>query len=419
MSVETVLALIGLIIIIGFFGAFLFEKFRIPDVLLLLGCGAVIGHWLSYDTQLFVARFAPYFGAIAIIMILFEGGLSLDVKDIRDQFKNILLLPILTFSLSLAMVALACMSWLGWNVWISLMFGAIIGCTSSAIVIPIVQRCRAGSKIKTLVSMESVFSDTLAIVVLVGLMDLAQGAEMNATTPFGHLSLDVGAAIIVSLPVGLLWLNILEWTKERQFSYLWTFAMLVLVYAGVNWLGASGALAVFFLALIIGNGAYLPRWLVWGKPIASEEQIDSMADQTVKWFHTELTFLIRSFFFVYIGLLFRMEYIQGKYFWLMVGFTAVIGTARIMGIWLMQRKPEPLSRTLIWAFLPRGLVSAVLATLPAAHGVVGSENFLAYTIPVIISTNIIMTIWVMGWEWRNRSTDNSSSVIGDAENSPV
>lgn len=417
MSVDTVLALIGLVIIIGFIGSFLFEKLRIPDVLLLLGCGVFIGHWLSYDTQQFVARFAPYFGAIAIIMILFEGGLSLDVKDIRDQFKNILLLPILTFSLSLVITAAACMSWLGWNIWISLMFGAIIGCTSSAIVIPIVTRSRAGSEIKTLVSMESVLSDTLAIVVLVGLMDLVQGTVMSATTPFEHLSLDIGAAIIISLPVGLLWLNILEWTKKRQLSYLWTFAMLVLVYAGVDSLGASGALAVFFLALIIGNGAYLPRWLVWGKPIASEEQIDLVADQTVKWFHTELTFLIRSFFFVYIGLLFRIEYIQGKYFWLMIGFTAIIAAARIMGIWVMQHKPKPLSRTLIWAFLPRGLVSAVLATMPAAHGIAGTEEFLAYTIPIIISTNIIMTIWVMGWEWRARSTKNSPAINGNDENS--
>lgn len=74
--VEIVLALIGLVIVTGFVGNFLFEKLRIPDVLLLLGAGVLIGQWLGPDTQLLMREFAPYFGAIAIIMILFERVLS-------------------------------------------------------------------------------------------------------------------------------------------------------------------------------------------------------------------------------------------------------------------------------------------------------------------------------------------------------
>jgi len=42
----------------------------------------------------------------------------------------------------------------------------------------------------------------------------------------------------------------------------------------------------------------------------------------------------------------------------------------------------------------------VLATLPASRGVSGSSQFLEYTVPVILTTNIIMTIWVIGWERR-------------------
>jgi len=407
-SVELVLGLIGLVVVVGFFGNFLFEKLHIPDVLVLLGCGILIGRWLTPETQALVASFAPYFGAVAIIMILFEGGLALDLKHIAGQFGSAMFLPAATFTLSFAGIAWAAMSWLGWSLWPSLMFGAIIGCTSSAIVIPTAQRSRAPKEIKALVMMESVLSDTLAIVVLVALLDLELGLVMNASTPLQRFAHDIMVALAVALPVGLLWLNILEWTKGRGLSYLWTFALLVLVYAWVNTLHASGALAVFFMALLIGNSRYLPTWLVWGRILGSQALIETTAGDTVKWFHTELTFLVRSFFFVYIGLLFRPEYIQGAYLWTMLGFTAVLAAARITGVALMQHAETPLSRPLIWAFMPRGLVSAVLATMPWMYGIPGTDRFLVYTIPIIISTNVIMTLWVVVWEWRYGHTSKET-----------
>jgi len=401
-SVEALLAVIGLVIVTGFVGGFLFEKLRIPDVLLLLGVGVLLGKWFGPETQALAAAFAPYFGAIAIIMILFEGGLTLEAGEIAGQLKNAFLLALLTFVISMGWVAYAAIGWMGLGVMHSLMLGAIIGCTSSAIIIPTVQRSRAPESIKALAAMESVFSDTIAIVAMVALVNIEIGLEVSATTPVRQLLVPVGIALAVAFPVGLLWLNILEWTKARPLSYLWTFALLVLLYAGVHWLHGSGALAVFFLALLISNSEHLPKWLVLGKWIHSDPAVvEALAHETVKWFHTELTFLIRSFFFVYIGLLFRTEYIQGIAFWLMVGFTAVLLTSRSVSIWMVQRKREPLPRPLLWAFLPRGLTSAVLAIIPASRGIEGSDMFLSLTVPVIISTNIIMTIGVMFWEWRH------------------
>jgi len=421
-SVDTVLALIGLVIVTGFLSSFLFEKARIPDVLLLLGIGIVVGHWVGPQTQTLAATFAPYFGAIAIVMILFEGGLHLDFGHIAGQVKNALILALIAFVLTAAFTTAAAMSWLGWRLMPSMMFGAILGCTSSAIVIPTVQRGRAPKDIKALTMLESVFSDTLAIVVLFTLLDLEMavgGSSGPRATVYGRLYDSVTVALAIGMPVGLLWLNVLQWTRDRPLSYLWTFAVLMLVYAGVHGLGGSGALAVFFLAVVIGNSRYLPRWLVWRRRHAPAASVDAVAYGTVKWFHTELTFLIRSFFFVYIGLLFRVAYVQGTYLWTMIGFTIIILVMRAVAVWCVQRTPGPMPRALLWAFSSRGLVSAVLATMPVAAGMSGSEEFLAYTVPIIISTNVIMTLWVFGWEQRHGAQAAATDALVDPAPTPA
>jgi hypothetical protein len=53
-----------------------------------------------------------------------------------------------------------------------------------------------------------------------------------------------------------------------------------------------------------------------------------------------------------------------------------------------DKKPE---RLMIMLMMPRGLASAVLATLPAAAGITGTKSFVAITFAVIIATNILLT----------------------------
>jgi len=169
MTVETLLALIGLVIVTGFFSGFLFEKARIPDVLLLLMMGVVISNWLGPETKDLIRSFAPYFGALALIMILFEGGLTLDFRSVAGQFHSAFVLALVNFLICMSLTTWAAHGWLHWGLFPSLMFGTIIGCTSSAVVMPTVNRLRSPESTKALAAMESVFSDTFAIVAMVHL----------------------------------------------------------------------------------------------------------------------------------------------------------------------------------------------------------------------------------------------------------
>jgi len=66
----------GIIILIGFLGSLLFERLKIPDVLVLLGIGVLLGPVLNLFDPKSLMKFAEYFGSLALMITLFEGGMD-------------------------------------------------------------------------------------------------------------------------------------------------------------------------------------------------------------------------------------------------------------------------------------------------------------------------------------------------------
>ena len=82
MTVPVLFALVGLIILVGFLANLLFRITKIPSVLVLIAIGVVLGPvtgWIQHDSLLSIA---PYFGAVALLVILFEGGLELEIDHV-------------------------------------------------------------------------------------------------------------------------------------------------------------------------------------------------------------------------------------------------------------------------------------------------------------------------------------------------
>jgi cell volume regulation protein A len=82
MTVPLLFALIGGVILVGFLANLLFRLTKIPSVLILVALGVVLGPitgWIRSDSLLAIA---PYFGAVALLVILFEGGLELEIAHV-------------------------------------------------------------------------------------------------------------------------------------------------------------------------------------------------------------------------------------------------------------------------------------------------------------------------------------------------
>lgn len=389
MAVTIFFLISGGILLLGFAARFLFEKTRIPDVLLLMGMGVFLGKYISPEVRQMIYSFAPYLGTLALIMILFEGGLHIDPRRALTQTLPALQLSSGTFALSALIVIAACHLFMGWGLAVSLLFGVILGCTSSAIVIPVAERIPMSRDTRTLIGLEAAFSDTFAIVSLVALLEIIKTQGNWLLSGLTHLGISFGIAAFSAFVISLAWLLVLEYTKDRPLSYLITFAVLILLYGMVEFFHGSGAVAVLLFGILITEGKHIPRWLfVFGRPVAGSSRQE--AHETLQWFHQELTFLIRTGFFVYLGLLFERDRISAPVFIAASVFSALIVMGRLCSVYLFRRQLAAHDRSMLAIFMPRGLVTAVLATIPASQGIAAAGQFLDYVIPVVLLTNVLM-----------------------------
>ena len=388
MEIAFVFLIAGAVILIGFLGSLSFERTSIPDVLLLLGIGIILGPALKLVDLATLTGFAEYFGLFALMIILFEGGMDIDIDKLIKEFGAASLLVILSFVLSVLAIASLMYFLIGWDITRSLLLGSILGCTSAAIVIPIIGRMSLKEEIKTLLSVESAMSDVLAVVITISLIEFAKLESIGIQAPFRAIASSFSIALVAGPAAGLLWLKVLDFLKGRKYAYMTTLAAMLIVFALVDMLGGSGPIAILLFGVVLGNCHSFTRLL--------KTRVTSVVDETIKFFHGEVTFFVRTFFFVYMGMMISFRQLSFQLFSLMASMTLLIIVVRLISVVIMSsifhEKRE--DRFVMLSMLPRGLASAVLATMPFEANIKGTEIFVEYTFAVIVLTNILMTIGV-------------------------
>lgn len=378
--------LAGFIILTGFFGNLFFEKTKIPDVIVLLAIGIVFGPVSGLVSPERLQHLAEYVGSLALLVILFEGGMDLDLDKLLSEFGSAALLVLLSFLLTAGSIGAYLHHVLGWEIPLSLMLGAILGCSSAAIVIPIINRLNVSEEIKTTLSVESALSDVLAVVITVSLVGAIQIGQKDPTAPFKAVVGSFSTAIVIGFVVGLVWMKVLDVMRGKKLAYMLTLAAILIAFGGVRLLGGSGSIAVLVIGLVLGNAESFTKFLKIKEPL--------QVDQSIRFLHEEITFFIRTFFFVYLGMIFSFKELNTEFMTLCGVMVLIILLMRIISTEITvkiypEKKPDNL---LIKLMMPRGLASAVLATLPVAAGVAGTEGFVTITFGVIIVTNILLTI---------------------------
>jgi len=379
----------GAIILIGFLGIFSFDRTRIPDVLILMGIGIVLVPVLNLMDPKDLTGFAEYFGSFALMIILFEGGMDISIERLIREFGAAFLLVIFSFILSTISIAAFFYYLQGWDGIRSLLLGTILGCTSATIIIPTIARMSLKEEIKTLLSIESALSDVLAIVFTISLIEFVKLEKIGIQAPFRVIASSFSIAIVFGILSGLLWLKVLDYFKGRKFSYMTTLGALLMVFAIVDFFGGSGPIAVLIIGIIIGNSMDFSKLM--------KLKITPFVDETIKFFHGEVTFFIRTFFFVYMGMMLSFSSVNLQFLLTSISllFIIVIMRSISVGIITLIIPDKKQDKFIMLSMIPRGLASAVLASLPLSANIKGSEIFIEYTFAAIILTNILMTAGVL------------------------
>lgn len=408
------LVVLGIIMILGFLGNLIFNRTQIPSIVWLLVFGLLLGlifdvkNGLNTDN---LARISEFLAAIAIAIILFDGGINTDLYQLFRGAPRGLLLSVSGFVFSVLSTIGVILAFTFLNVLsfsfeqslaIGFLLGAVVAGTSSPIVIPLACRLKnLQEKTKVVLSIESIITDPLSIVVFLagfyvvstGVLDIGIGLKSLVST------FSVGA--VVGSVLGVVWLPIMHKVRREQFSYVLTLAVVFLVYSLTVYLvgsdqGGSGAGAVSCLmfGLILGNGKKILKMINY------HGERYEMDDET-KQFHSLVSFLMRTFFFVYLGVMVSFQ----KTEYIIIGVIVLIGLllVRYIAVNLSTIKGgfEKDDRQTMSVMMPRGLAAAILALtygprlINETDLINGMDGFFTdITFVAILGTAIVCTIGV-------------------------
>lgn len=380
-SAQVVLLAVGVIIFLGVGGELFFRRTGIPDIAFLMVLGVIIGPILGIVNSDTALKIAPYFAALALIIIMFDGGLNLDIRTIVRTVHFALLLAVLGFIVSVALVSVIAVYALGWPWLDSLLLGTIVGGSSSIIVFGLVRRLTISDETKSMLSLESAVTDVLAIIASFLLFDLVLSGKFDPSLVGETAGKAIGVGLLLGFAVGIPWMIASSRMSNAKHAYMLTLGILFVLYFLAKSFGESGALTALVFGLMLGNRQFLSRRFKIKTPEVSPDNS----------FHEQLTFLVRSFFFVFIGLLASFGRIEYLIFGVAMAVTIYIGRIGVAKISLTKRF-STLDKKVTSVMIPRGLAAAVLATLPLTLGLPNAEAYPQLVFVIILSSVIITTI---------------------------
>lgn len=389
------LMILGGIIALGFLGNLFSERTRMPDLLLLIGVGLLLGPIFKIIPPDSVRPFMPAFGAIALTIILFEGGLDLDLRHTLRQAGRAVLLAALAFGIALLLGYYALMLGTGRQDRIVWAFAAALACTSAPIVIPVLARVLPRSPMRPLLAVESALSDALAVIVVL-LLQHFEGLPISGAAFAGQMGRSFLIGAVAAVVVGLIWLWLLSRFHARKYFYLMTIGIVFLMMGGVERFHGSGALAVLVFGILLANGPVLAGLVsrAAADRLASAAGTGRTLHARITESHAELSLVTRTFFFVYLGTIFRWPGSDQRV-WLSILLVTVgllIGREIAVQILGWSTRVSARDRRVLAAMLPRGLATAVLTALLVSSAAGGDAEWETIATFVVVITNVWMTL---------------------------
>jgi len=378
MEMVRIFGLPAALLVLAFVANRLAKLTRIPDLIVLLLIGVTLGpilHWVNPET---FKGAIHVLGMLALILILFEGGLELRLRQALRYFPAGLLLVVLSFRLSLGLIALMgrALLHLDWND--CLLLGAALGCTSGTIVIPALQQMVAPEPVKITLTIEAALGEVIAVLMVGSMLNIGtkQSLLTGMAADFSH---NIVIALILGITVGAVWSRLWPLVAGLPYSNILNLGVVLGVFATARYAGGSGLLAVLIFGVTLANVPRTPHMVRQGLRMLA--------------FHAELSFLVRSFFFVMLGIV--AEFISRKYIVPILGILAALILARFLAVQLSRQAvrdvPRKQTELLFW-MLPRGLVTAVLALeiVDSRGAVFAFLPAMAFT--VVLATNLFI-VW--------------------------
>ena len=420
--VHEIFILMGLIIVISFLGSTFFRKTRIPNSILLIMIGMALNLWKNPIDLNVLQSLAPIFGSFALLLILLEAGLEFDMRNFLKSIGPSVVFGTLSYVLGVSAILFILKNYFQYSFLNSLMLGMVsVGCSPS-ILMPILKAIPMDKNHKAFLDLECNVTEVLGLILTISFMPFLlpslNGASVNLHDIFvasSHKFLIIFViALFVPVIVGMIWSRLLSFAGERPLWPILSIGVTLLLYGATESLGGKGALNVLIFGLVVGNARIIRLFFVklftrmgfTGK--ISAFFLSFFVGQhfaKVQHISREFSFFVRTFFFVYLGIIVDFSKFNMAVFFVACVLTlAPMFVRYFLGHFFQKINLFPVPAVNYLVFLtPRGLANAliVFAVIDYAQQmnfiptvfVSLRETLITPVFGVIILSNLLLTFY--------------------------
>jgi potassium/hydrogen antiporter len=381
MDDGTLLLVSGAVLALGIAASLVAGRLRVPGLLLVLGMGMLLGSdvlgVIDFGGSIDDVELARTIGTIALVLILFEGGLAAGWREIRPALGASISLAVVGTVLTAAVVGLAAAWLLDVSTLEGLLLGSIVAATDSAAIFSVLRGSGLSKRLARILEGESGFNDPVAVVLVLGFIDYIQKPGYGALDMLGLAVSELAIGVAVGLGIGQL--AVMGFQRARLTTQgLYPVASIAaagLAFGVADALHGSGFISVYLAGLALGS-ATIP------------------ARRTIDDFHDGLAWVSQIAMFMVLGLLVNPSQfgdiavdgllIAGVLMFVARPFAAFIAT-------LPARLSARESTLLGWAGL-RGAVPIVLATFPVIEGVDEGGQFFNLVFFVVLTSTLVQGV---------------------------
>jgi len=377
MSALLYLTYMAVVLLAGIFVSVVANRLRIPNVLLFIITGIILGS-IQYNLQPLVSfpvDFVASIGVLAIAIIVFNGASRLKLKEFDDFALKSLKLSLLFLLLNMTFLSFGAYFLFDFPMAYALIFASLMAGTAPEVVLSVLKPVK--NKVIELLEIESIVNTPLVVLIPFLIVDAVRTiGEFSSTNILNHLApflqqlvAGVGSGVLI----GLIVFKIMRRYYNELLSPIAVIAAALLTYVLAENLGGNGVLAVTVMGIFFGT-LYVKQ------------------KGEIQHFSDVFTYLLMILVFVMVGLLVNMS----------VGWVFFVKAALLFALSLVLRfiamkiavGPEYTGKE--EAFLvftsPKGIAVAVVVLLLSTMNLPNIEPMLDLTLILLLYSVIVSSI---------------------------
>ncbi len=376
MELEIILFGVAALIFLSVVSSKLSDKFAIPALLLFLMIGMLAGSEGIGRIHFNNAQLAKSIGVIALVFIIFSGGLDTNWRDTKPVAWPGVILSTLGVLLTAVITGLCAVYILKFSFFEGMLLGSIVSSTDAAAVFSILRSKRISLKqpLKPLLEFESGSNDPMAVFLTAGFISILTAKNMGVLALVPGFFLNMGMGALVGYLMArfiVIFINRMKLYYEGLYPVM-MISLVVLTYVIAVLLKGSGILAVYLAGLMLGQAEFPNK-------------------KTIIRFHDGLAWLMQIAMFVTLGLLVFPSHIVPLIGAGLLLTLILMLVARPVSVFLclLPFKISMRKKTMVaWVGL-RGSVPIILATFPFMAGIPQADTIFNIVFFIVIASVLI------------------------------